>query len=65
MTPEQQKVLREAGWTSNTAARHAGAPTGLAKEASQPLWRRIFKWIWKPSEEEAGKTPEPVAGARR
>ncbi len=37
MTPEQRSVLRTAGWTSNTAARHAGARTGLAKEAAQPL----------------------------
>jgi hypothetical protein len=37
MTPEQRSVLRANGWTSNTAARHAGAPTGLAKEASRPL----------------------------
>jgi hypothetical protein len=37
MTPEQQQVLRASGWTSNTAARHAGARTGLAKEAAQPL----------------------------
>ncbi len=38
MTPEQRSVLRNAGWTSNTAARHAGAYTGLAKEAAQPLY---------------------------
>ncbi|MEN9316979.1 MAG: hypothetical protein RIS35_3372 [Pseudomonadota bacterium] len=37
MTPEQQAVLRANGWTSNTAARHAGAPTGLAKHASRPI----------------------------
>ncbi len=37
MTPEQRSVLRTSGWTSNTAARHAGAQTGLAKEAAQPL----------------------------
>lgn len=37
MTPEQRSVLRTSGWTSNTAARHAGAYTGLAKEAAQPL----------------------------
>jgi hypothetical protein len=37
LTPEQQAVLRNNGWTSNTAALHAGARTGLAKEASQPL----------------------------
>lgn len=37
MTPEQRAVLRASGWTSNTAARHAGAPTGLAKEAARPL----------------------------
>lgn len=65
MTSEQREVLREAGWTSNTAARHAGAPIGLAKEASQPLWRRIFKWIWKPAEDPPAKSPEPVAGATR
>ncbi len=39
MTQEQQSVLRQAGSTSNTAAGHAGAPTGLAKEAAQPLPR--------------------------
>jgi hypothetical protein len=39
MTQEQQEVLRKAGSTSNTAAGHAGAATGLAKEASQPLPR--------------------------
>jgi len=37
LTPEQQTVLRDNGWTSNTAALHAGARTGLAKEAAQPL----------------------------
>ena len=37
MTPDQRSVLRSSGWTSNTAARHAGAPTGLAKEAARPL----------------------------
>ena len=37
MTPAQRAVLRNAGWTSNTAAKHAGAATGLAKEASQPI----------------------------
>ncbi len=37
MTPEQRSVLRTSGTTSNTAARHAGARTGLAKEAAQPL----------------------------
>lgn len=37
MTAEQRSVLRTSGWTSNTAARHAGAPTGLAKEAARPL----------------------------
>lgn len=39
MTQEQRNVLRQAGSTSNTAAGHAGAATGLAKEASQPLPR--------------------------
>jgi hypothetical protein len=40
MTPEQRAVLRSAGATSNTAARHAGARTGLAKQAQQPLPRK-------------------------
>lgn len=40
MTSDQRSVLRQAGSTSNTAAGHAGAATGLAKEASQPLPRR-------------------------
>ncbi|HEY5632557.1 MAG TPA: DUF3106 domain-containing protein [Burkholderiaceae bacterium] len=39
MTPEQRAVLRTSGTTSNTAARHAGASTGLAKEAARPLPR--------------------------
>ncbi len=39
MTQDQQTVLRHAGSTSNTAAGHAGAANGLAKEASQPLPR--------------------------
>jgi hypothetical protein len=43
MTPEQRSVLGTAGSTSNTAARHAGASTGLAKEAAQPLPRRAPK----------------------
>lgn len=37
MTDEQKKVLQTSGSTSNTAARHAGARTALAKEAAQPL----------------------------
>jgi len=37
MTPEQRSVLRANGWTSNTAARHAVSPTGLAKEAARPI----------------------------
>jgi hypothetical protein len=39
LTQEQRDILRRAGSTSNTAAGHAGAPTGLAKEAQQPLPR--------------------------
>ena len=39
MTQEQREILRRAGSTSNTAAGHAGAATGLAKEAAQPLPR--------------------------
>ena len=40
MTPEQRAVIDAVGSTSNTAARHAGSRTGLAKEAAQPLPRR-------------------------
>ena len=40
LTSDQKSVLGNAGSTSNTAARHAGSPTGLAKEAAQPLPRR-------------------------
>ena len=36
MTPEQQSVLRDNGSISNTAAGRA-APTGLARDAAQPL----------------------------
>lgn len=46
MTQEQRSVLREAGTTSNTAAGHPGAPSGLAKEAAQPLPREPRKpWL--------------------
>ncbi len=65
MTPEQQAVLRQAGWTSNTAARHAGAPTGLAKEAAQPLWRRLFKWIWDPEKPQPAANGKPAGGAAK
>jgi Protein of unknown function (DUF3106) len=37
MTDEQKHVLQTSGSTSNTAAKHAGSRTALAKEASQPL----------------------------
>ncbi len=37
MTDEQKRVLQTSGSTSNTAAKHAGSRTALAKEASQPL----------------------------
>jgi Protein of unknown function (DUF3106) len=37
MTPEQRKILRAAGSTSNTAALYAGARTGLAPQAAQPI----------------------------
>jgi len=40
MTPDQRTVLNEAGASRGTAARQAAAPTGLAKEAAQPLPRR-------------------------
>lgn len=65
MTPEQQAVLRQAGWTSNTAAGHAGAPTGLAKEAAQPLWRRLLKWIWDPEQEKPDANGKPADGAAK
>lgn len=41
MTPEQRAVLRVSGSTSNTAARHAGSRTGLAKEAAQPISHNV------------------------
>jgi hypothetical protein len=47
MTPEQRAVLRTSG-TSNTAARHAGARTGLAKQAAQPL-AEVVKRDGKPA----------------
>lgn len=37
LTPDQKQVLEDNGTLSNTAARHAGARTGLAKQAAQPL----------------------------
>lgn len=37
LTEEQRRVLQNSGSTSNTAARHAGSRTGLAKEAAQPI----------------------------
>lgn len=45
LTPEQRSVLRANGWTSNTAARHAGAPTGLAKEAARPLSATVYPTV--------------------
>ncbi len=44
MTPEQRKVLRIGGRTSNTAAKHAGARTGLAKQAATPLGEIEAVW---------------------
>jgi len=58
LTPEQRSVLETSGSTSNTAARHAGARTGLAKEASQPLPRRAPA---RPAPAAAPSTPEGVA----
>jgi hypothetical protein len=40
MTPDQRSVLDSAAGTSNTAARHLGNATGLARHAAQPLPRR-------------------------
>ena len=53
MTDEQKKVLQTSGTTSNTGARHAGARTALAKEASQPL----------PTVPRLITTPAPIRGA--
>lgn len=50
LTPEQRAVLRTSGWTSNTAARHAGARTGLAKEAAQPLAEVLRRTDTQPAE---------------
>jgi len=59
MTPEQRSVLVSAGSTpSNTAARSAAGPTGLARVAFQPLPRRA-----KPVITEAGSSAAPVAGS--
>jgi hypothetical protein len=54
MTPEQRAVLRANGWTSNTAARHAGAPTGLAKQAARPLAATVQPTVSRP-----GKPTKP------
>ena len=54
MTPEQRSVLRANGWTSNTAARHAGAPTGLAKQAARPLAATVQPTVSRP-----GKPTKP------
>lgn len=56
MTHEQRDVLRRAGSTSNTAAGHAGAPTGLAKEASQPLPRKRMAPVTPPLIPATGNT---------
>ncbi|MGE0800665.1 MAG: DUF3106 domain-containing protein [Lautropia sp.] len=65
LTQDQQAVLRNAGRTSNTAAGHAGASTGLAKEASQPLPRvepaRLRDWL--PAGGAAGRAAGSVAPA--
>ncbi len=37
LTPDQRRVLRTAGSTSNTAVAKSGARSGLAPEAAQPL----------------------------
>jgi uncharacterized protein (TIGR00255 family) len=37
ITEEQRSVLQFSGSTSNTAARHAGSRTALAKQAAQPI----------------------------
>ena len=49
LTPAQRTVLRSSGWTSNTAAQHAGSTTGLAKEASQPIKEIKAKAIKAPA----------------
>jgi hypothetical protein len=49
LTPEQQQVLRSSGSTSNTAAKHAGSRTALAKEAAQPMSPALSSVTRKPS----------------
>ncbi len=49
LTPEQQQVLRSNGSTSNTAAKHAGSRTALAKEAAQPMSPALSAVTRKPS----------------
>jgi hypothetical protein len=48
LTAEQQEVLRTAGSTSNTAARHAGSRTALAKQANQPIIKTAERISPKP-----------------
>jgi Protein of unknown function (DUF3106) len=59
MTPEQRAVLQVSGTTSNTAAKHAGSRTGLAKEAAQPLSESI-----KPVSVPGSTTPAATVPAR-
>ena len=61
MTPEQQSVLRANGWTSNTAARHAGAATGLAKQAARPLAATVQPTVSRPGKQ-APPSRAPAGG---
>jgi hypothetical protein len=63
MTPEQRAVLGAAGTTSNTAAGHAGAPTGLAKEAAQPLPRQPLRPAIVPGAAGVAGVPGVAAGS--
>ena len=60
MTPEQRSVLRANGWTSNTAARHAGAATGLAKQAAQPLAATVQPTVSRPGMPTKPSRPSPA-----
>ena len=60
LTPEQQSVLRMSGRTSNTAAGHPGARTGLATEAAQPLAPLTLM----PAEPGSAKPPAASHGVR-
>jgi hypothetical protein len=61
LTPEQQQVLRSSGSTSNTAAKHAGSRTALAKEAAQPMSPALSAVTRKPSRSAKPVLAQPEA----